>query len=57
MCVVGYILFHALVVEFTCFNFKFSYISSRVVIYHQKGGDFNHLGPFAPLVIVCFSDK
>jgi hypothetical protein len=33
------------------------YISTRVVIYHQKGGDCNHLGPFAPLVSVCFGDK
>jgi hypothetical protein len=32
MCVVN-ILFHALVVEFIYFNFKFSYISTCVVIY------------------------
>jgi hypothetical protein len=51
------ILFHALEVEFICFKFKFSYISTRVVIYHQKGGDCDHLGPFAPLVRVCFGDK
>jgi hypothetical protein len=38
-------------------NSKFSYISTRVVIYHKKGGDCNHLGPFAPLVRVCFGDK
>jgi hypothetical protein len=38
-------------------NSNFSYISTRVVIYHQKGGDCNHLGPFALLVRVCFSDK
>jgi hypothetical protein len=30
---------------------------SRVVIYHQKGGDCNHLGPFAPSARVCFGDK
>jgi hypothetical protein len=54
---VCYILFHALEVEFMCFKFKFSFISTRVVIYHQKGGDCNHLGHFAPLVRVCFSDK
>jgi hypothetical protein len=35
-------------------KFKFSYISTCVVIYHQNGGD---LGPFAPLVRVCFGDK
>jgi hypothetical protein len=51
------ILFHALEVEFICFKFKFSYISTRVVIYHQKGGDCSDLGPFAPLVRVCFGDK
>jgi hypothetical protein len=51
------ILFHALEVEFIAFKFKFSYISTCVVIYHQKGGDCNHLGPFAPLVRVCFGDK
>jgi hypothetical protein len=38
-------------------NSNFSYISTCVVIYHQKGGDYNHLGPFAPLVRVCFGDK
>jgi hypothetical protein len=38
-------------------NLNFSYISTRVVIYHQKGGDCSDLGPFAPLVRVCFSDK
>jgi hypothetical protein len=38
-------------------NSKFSYMSTRVVIYHQKEGDCNHLGPFAPLVRVCFGDK
>jgi hypothetical protein len=57
MRVVVYILLHALVVKFICFNYKFSYISTRVVIYHQKGGDCNHLGPFAPLVMVCFGDE
>jgi hypothetical protein len=51
------ILFHALEVEFICFKFKFSYISTRVVIYHQKGGDCSDLGPFVPLVRVCFGDK
>jgi hypothetical protein len=50
-------LFHALEVELICFNSKFSYISTHVVIYYQKGGDCNHLGPFTPLVRVCFGDK
>jgi hypothetical protein len=39
------------------FKFKFSYISTRVVIYHQKGGDCSDLGPFSPLLRVCFGDK
>jgi hypothetical protein len=51
------ILVHALEVEFICFLFKFSYISTRVVICHQKGEDFSDLGPFTPLVRVCFGDK
>jgi hypothetical protein len=47
----------ACVLSLISFKFKFSYISTRVVIYHQKGGDCNHLGPFAALVRVCFGDK
>jgi hypothetical protein len=56
-CVFTAYSIHALEVEFICFKFKFSYISTRVVIYHQKGGDCSDLGPFAPLVRVCFGDK
>jgi hypothetical protein len=38
-------------------NSKFLYISTRVVIYHQKWGDCSDLGPFAPLIRVRFGDK
>jgi hypothetical protein len=38
-------------------NSVFSYISTRVVINHQKGGDCSDIGPFTPLVRLCFGDK
>jgi hypothetical protein len=59
MC--AYHLSYFMHLKYSLYAFKFNLyaylISTRVVIYHQKGGDCNHLGPFAPLVRVCFGDK